>query len=255
MKEENVKELKTEEKTEETKAEENNNNEKPKFPLKKVLLYILILLLVITAASLITWNFAIKYTLSTIQKVLLTTHQNVKEYVFSEFGKTNFDKKLVVLTQDVNVEVYKDKDNRVLYDWLSVGSANMKIKFIDNKVQYYVPLDELKESDIIFEVETRTVKIVPPSVKIDKEVVVVQSDPDKIIKEENGSWSPFGPKIKDLNKDIMKEIKQQTLIAGYKPWIREKAQAEAQKALEALFHKILDEFLRQENLKLEIIMP
>lgn len=255
MEEEKVKEAKAEDKTEETKDEENNNNEKPKFPFKKILLYLLILILVITAASLITWNFAIKYTLSTIQKVLLTTHQNVKEYVFSEFGKTNFDKKLVVLTQDVNVEVYKDKDNRVLYDWLSVGSANMKIKFIDNKVQYYVPLDELKESDIIFEVETRTVKIVPPSVKIDKDVVVVQSDPDKIIKEENGSWSPFGPKIKDLNKDIMKEIKQQTLIAGYKPWIREKAQAEAKKALEALFHKILDEFLRQENLKLDIIMP
>ena len=250
-----MKEEKTTENKEETKEENKSEQEKPKRKYLKVFLYILILLLVIAASSLITWYYAIHYTVSSIHKVLLTTHQNVKEFVFSEFGKTNFDKKLVVLTQNVNVEMYKDKDNRVMYDWLSVGSANMKIKFLDNKVQYYVPLDELKETDIIYEADTRTVKIVPPSVKIDKDVVVIQSDPDKIIKEENGSWSPFGPKIKDLNNEIMKEIKQQTLVAGYKPWIREKAQAEAQKALEALFHKILDEFLRKENMKLEIIIP
>ena len=177
------------------------------------------------------------------------------EYIFAEYGQTDLKKKLVVLTQDVSVEIYKDKDNRILWDFLSVGSANMKIKFIDNKVQYYVPLNELKDSDVFYDTESRTVKIIAPSVKIDKDIVYVQTDPDKVIKEENGSLSPFGPNIKSLNNEIMKEIKQQTLIQGYKPWIRDKAQAEAQKALEDLFNKILSEFLRKENLKLEVILP
>ena len=243
------------ENVEEVKEENKSNNDKPKRKYLKIFLYILLLVIVATIASLITWNYAIKYTVSTIYKNIVTTNQIVKEYVFSEFGKTDFEKKLVVLTQNINVEMYKSKDNRFFYDWLSYGSANLKIKFIDNKVQYYVPLNELNEKDILFDAETRTVKIFPPSVKIDKDIVVVQTDPDKVIIEENGSLSPFGPKIKDLNNEIMKEIKQQTLIEGYKAIYRERAQQEAKKALEALFYKILGEFLKKENLKLEIIMP
>ena len=231
------------------------NEEKPKKSYKGIIIYIFILIIVSVCVSAITWHYAINFTMSSISNILTSTRQQLKEYIFAEYGKTDLNKKLVVLTQDVSVEIYKDKDNRILWDFLSVGSANMKIKFIDNKVQYYVPLNELKDSDVFYDTESRTVKIIAPSVKIDKDIVYVQTDPDKVIKEENGSWSPFGPNIKSLNNEIMKEIKQQTLIQGYKPWIRDKAQAEAQKALEDLFNKILSEFLRKENLKLEIILP
>ena len=52
----------------------------------------------------------------------------------------------------------------------------------------------------MYDPERRTIKIICPPVFIDREMVFIQPNPDKVIKEENGSWSPFGPKMKDLNQ-------------------------------------------------------
>ena len=191
--------MKNEKMEEKEDVKKEIKEEKPKKTYKNIILYILVLIIISIGVSLITWYFAINFTLSSISNILSSTRQRLHEYIFAEYGQTDLKKKLVVLTQDVSVEIYKDKDNRILWDFLSVGSANMKIKFIDNKVQYYVPLNELKDSDVFYDTESRTVKIIAPSVKIDKDIVYVQTDPDKVIKEENGSWSPFGPNIKSLN--------------------------------------------------------
>lgn len=214
----------------------------------------LVKLFALVVAFAVVWQTAVRHTLDSFAKVSLIARNSVVNYI-SEFGRTQPDKKLVVLTQEVTVEVSKEIDNRILWDWVSVGSANMKIKFIDNKVQYYVPLEEIKGENILYEPDTKTIKIAVPSVKIDKDMVFIQTNPNKVIKEENGSWSPFGPRLGELSNEIMSEINTVVLRKGYHELIVDKAKIEARKAMEEFFGKILDELLRKEGLKLQIIMP
>ena len=107
----------------------------------------------------------------------------------------------------------------------------------------------------MYDPERRSIRILCPPVLIDKDVVVIQTDPDKIIREENGTWSPFGPKMKDLNYAVQKGIHEKTLRMGHTKEIRLKAEAAAKVALEQLFNKVLGEFLKEENLNLELVIP
>ena len=107
----------------------------------------------------------------------------------------------------------------------------------------------------MFDPERRTIRIICPPVFIDKEMVFIQPNPDKIIREENGTWSPFGPKMKDLNDAVKRGIVEKTLRLGHTKEIRLKAQAAAKAALEQLFNKVLGEFLRNEKLNLELVLP
>ncbi len=235
---------------------ENNNSEKKGNNGCFKIVSILLLQIVISVILLVvTWHFAVAFTIKSIQGVLDFTRKTVKEYISVTYGKSVNEQKLVVFTQSLDVEIDKDEDNRILWDWISVGSARLKVKFLENKVQYFVPLQEIKENHIMYDPERRTIKIICPPVFIDKEMVFIQPNPDKIIREENGSWSPFGPRMKDLNEAVKKSIIDKTLRLGHTKEIRLKAQAAAKEALEQLFYKILGEFLEKENLKLELIIP
>lgn len=212
-------------------------------------------IIIIIVVFVITWHFAVAFTIKSIQGVLDFTRKTVNEYISATYGEGKNEQKLVVYSQPIDVEIDKDEDNRILWDWISVGSARLKVKFLGNKVQYFVPLNELKENHIMYDPERKTIKIICPPVFIDKEMVFIQPNPDKIIKEENGTWSPFGPRMKDLNDSVKKSIVEKTLRLGYKKEIRQKAQAAAKEALEQFFYKILGEFLKKENLNLELVLP
>ena len=180
--------------------------------------------------------------------------QEVITECVADYVKSHTDKKLVVFTKELNIEIYKELESRLLWDYISGGIASSRFIFKGNRVQFYVPLAEIKEDHIIYEPVTRTVKVFAPKVRIDKDMVFIQNEPDKVIKEVNGSWSPFGPKLKEVSDAIMQEVKTRTLKEGYEPEIIEEAKVEAQKALEDLFNKVLGEFLKKENLNLQIIM-
>ena len=216
---------------------------------------LLIQIIIIVTVYVITWHLAVAFTIKSIQGVLDFTRKVVKEYISVTYGEGKEEQKLVVFTQPLDVEIDKDEDNRILWDWISVGSAQLKVKFIGNKVQYFVPLQEIKDNHIMYDPERRTIKIVCPPVIIDKDIVFIQTDPDKIIREENGTWSPFGPKMKDLDYSVQKGIRDKTLRMGHTKEIIKKAETAAKKALEELFNKILGEFLRKENLNLELVIP
>lgn len=223
--------------------------------IKKDSIFVILLKFVtLIIAFVICWQLAVHTAVSTWNN-FTDKAKNTVSICISEFGKTHLDKKLVVLTQDITVEISKEIDNRILWDWVSVGSANSSFKFIDNKVQYYVSLDDIKNDNIIFDPQTRTIKIIAPRVKLDKAMIVVQTDPNKVIKRENGSWSPFGPRLKDVSNEIMSEVRNVIAREGYHQLIRDKAQAEAQKVIEDFFNKALGELLKQESVNLQIIMP
>ena len=238
--------------------EQNQNNEAGKSKgsgciksVSSLLLHVFIVIVVFV----ITWHLAVAFTIKSIQSVMDFTRKTVKEYISATYGEGKKEQKLVVFTQSLDVEINKDEDNRILWDWISVGSARLKVKFLDNKVQYFVPVNQIQDNHIMYDPERRTIKIICPPVFIDKEMVFIQPDPEKIIREENGSWSPFGPRMKDLNDAVKKGIVEKTLRLGHTREIRQKAQSAAKEALEQLFNKILGEFLRKEKLNLELVLP
>ena len=182
------------------------------------------------------------------------TREEVTEIVASQLEKTVLDEKYVVLTQDLTVEISRDVD-KYIFDLIYWGNATMKIKYIGNKVQYYVPLSEINAQNIEYFPETRTVRINSPKAVIDKEMVFIQSDPDKVLKEENGSWFPYGPQLEDLQNSIQKEVKEKTIAEGSHYLIESQAQQVARQKLQMLFEKVLTKFLSEESINLEVMMP
>lgn len=175
--------------------------------------------------------------------------------VFSQLlGSTDRTRKLVVVTQTVDVELYRDHHKRVLNDWFPAGSAWVRIKVLDNRVQYYVPVEEITGQNFVYDDLTGTLRVVSPPLRIDKEMVSVQSDPEKIIVEEKGSWVPLiGPKAETLRKEAMSELKNEVLKAANHELVKEEARREAQKALEQFFG-LLKASLR-DDVKLQIYLP
>lgn len=175
--------------------------------------------------------------------------------VFSQLlGSTDRTRKLVVVTQNVDVELFRDHHKRVLNDWFPAGSAWVRIKVLDNRVQYYVPVEEISGQNFVYDDLTGTLRVVSPPMRIDKEMVSVQSDPEKIIVEEKGSWVPFiGPKVEALRKEAMSELKNEVLRAAGHELVKDEARREAQKALEQFFG-LLKASLR-DDVKLQIYLP
>ena len=175
--------------------------------------------------------------------------------IFSQLlGSTDRTRKLVVVTQTVDVELYRENHKRVLNEWFPAGSAWVRVKVLDNQVQFYVPVEEITGQNFVYDDLTRTLRLISPPLRIDREMVSVQSDPAKIIVEEKGSWVPLiGPKVETLRNEAMSELKSEVLRAANHELVSEEARREAQKALDQFFG-LLKASLR-DDVKLQIQLP
>ena len=175
--------------------------------------------------------------------------------IFSQLlGGTDRTRKLVVVTQTVDVDLYREYHKRVLNDWFPAGSAWVRVKVLDNQVQFYVPVEEITGQNFVYDDLTRTLRLISPALRIDREMVSVQSDPAKIIFEEKGSWVPLiGPKVEALRNEAMAELKSEVLRAASHELVKEEARREAQKALDQFFG-MLKASLR-DDVKLQIHLP
>ena len=187
-------------------------------------------------------------------KQALKTDVNVNSIVSQMLGQISRQRKLVVLTQKVSVELTREANHRIFKDWVPAGSAWLNLKVLDNQVQFYVPLDQIDISRISFDAATGMLQIFAPPVKIDQEMVFVQNDPSRILAEEKGSWVPwFGPKVADLRQEAMADLKNEILRTANNELVWAEARREAQKALEDFF-RLLQNSLR-DNVRLQIYMP
>lgn len=168
-------------------------------------------------------------------------------------GQLDHTRKLVVYTQEVDIEVYKEENKRVLNDWIPWGKANVRMKVMGNKVQFFVPMASLNEQSFSYDRRSRKLLVKVPRVELDKEMVMVQSDPDKMLLEKNGSWLPFGADVEKLNREAMSELKDKVILAANHQLIKEQAQRNAQLAVEQFF-SIMSSAL-SDNVALQICLP
>ena len=121
-------------------------------------------------------------------------------------------------------------------------------------MQFYVPVEQITGQNFVYDDLTRTLRLISPALRIDREMVSVQSDPAKIIVEEKGPWVPLiGPKVEALRNEAMAELKSEVLRAASHELVKEEARREAQKALDQFFG-MLKASLR-DDVKLQIHLP
>lgn len=159
------------------------------------------------------------------------------ENIYSQMlGDIDRTRKLVVFTQNIDVELDKEHNKRILSDWLPAGSAKVNMKVMGNKVQFFVPVDEINIDDFYYDPVHNELNIVCPPVEVDSDMVVVQSNPEKIKIKESGSWVPFiGPDVKELTRKAKMELKNEVLLAANNELVWLAARAEAKKALQQFF--------------------
>ena len=182
------------------------------------------------------------------------TSEKSKEIWSFTLGKMDEKKKLVVYTQDINVEIEETEAKRILNDYIPAGTAKVKVKVMDNRVQYVIPLDQITEECFVYNPTTKKFVINCPPVKIDQTMVVVQSNPEKIIKEQSGSWVPvIGPDVDKLTDKVLGQIKTEVIRQANHQIFKEKARKEAIHALESLFQVLKNSL--SEGIDFQIMLP
>ena len=178
----------------------------------------------------------------------------VNNVISHTLGELSRDKKLVVMTQTVDAEIAREKPGRAFYDYIPTGTARVRIKALENRVQFYIPLDEIGLDKFQYDPVARTLKIFAPPVKIDRDVVFVQNDPAKLLIEAKGSWVPIlGPNVEELRNEVMADLKNEVIMSANRELVWQEAHRQAYMALDNFF-QMLKASLR-DDVKLQIYLP
>ena len=142
-------------------------------------------------------------------------HTDYRTETTSAIRELKNNPKLVVLTAVLDAEVHKSSSTSAL--WIYWGTTTVDVRARENKVQFYVPLDDVGTANFEYDDVHKilTVRIKPPI--LDEDVVDVQTDPNKVdIKTSNG-WSKLDhfsgapmreEALHELRSDVIQAAKQ-----------------------------------------------
>jgi len=140
--------------------------------------------------------------------------------------------KLVVYTQTVTAVVEKTSEKKYAIKFIGdikLGDTVTSLRAQGNKVQYYIPLDGLDESDFAYDPGQKCLTVTLPRPVLDSEMVEVQSNPDLIEIQTNVGWGRLGGYSGAYLEDqAKKELRDAVLQEGSKPTLQEKADAEGE---------------------------
>jgi hypothetical protein len=169
----------------------------------------------------------------------LRPNVNYRTLIISQFSQLSARPKLVVLTETLSVEVVKRSEKSVLWGLLNLGDTVVRLKAYGNKVQFYIPISEIRPEDFSYDPAAKKLVVRVPAPVLDRDVVEVQSDPSKIEVETKVGWARLSRYSgKSLETRAREALREEVLGAADSPPIREMATLEARKALTALFHDL-----------------
>lgn len=143
--------------------------------------------------------------------------------------------KLVALTPTFDVQLSRSAETKMLWGMLDLGTTTVRMRASGNKVQYIVPLDQLREADFKFDTASRTLSLTLPPPELDHDIVEVQSDPAKIEIETENGWAKLdrysgGP----MRDDVKREFRSAVLRIGNSEWFQTQARVHAKDELERI---------------------
>ena len=169
----------------------------------------------------------------------LRPNVTLRTIINSQFAKLDATPKLVVLTDTIDVEVAKSSEKRVLWGLLNLGTTEVRLKAPGNKVQFYIPVREIKAEDFSYRPAAKKVVVRVPGPVLDRQVVDVQSDPSKIEVETRVGWARLSAfSGKRLEAKAREALRQEVLASADTPPMHDLARLHAEKTLKAFFAEL-----------------
>lgn len=233
------------------KEETNEKRREPFWQNKTVALY----LIVVTLFVMITSVWAVHRVLSItaeLGKVVVESNTNVS--VFSVAESLQRQSKLIVQTALITVDQTLEKESILSLGGFAfeLGSSNLRMVSMGNKVQYYIPMHKISDNDIQWNSETKVLTIRVPLPVVDSDMVELQENPRQIIFLGENSWFDWAsgnglPKLTQQAKEDMREYVLRTARTHYYMSL---AKENAQRELE----RLLETIIRPMNLQARIIV-
>lgn len=160
-------------------------------------------------------------------------HVSITTVMRSAIGEIRHTPKLVVMTADVDAEVFKAKAT----DWGYVywGTTTVTLRARDNRIQYVIPTENMTDENFVYVPATKELQVIVPPPRVDPDVVDVQSDPRKIdVKTELG-WAHFDKwSGQPLRQEARQDLRQAVLGAGRHQLLLTQARINARQHVEKL---------------------
>ena len=157
--------------------------------------------------------------------------------------------KLVVLETQVGVDITKEEG---LHSWGVYWGTN-KVRLIarENRVQYFIPLEQIGTADFAFDEAAKTLTVTVPLPRLDEEMVSVQSDPAKIdVREFTNGWARWDKA--DTLKHAQEALRPKVIEQGRSSIIQEEANRRGLEAVGNFLQPLLTN-LTADGVKLEVV--
>jgi hypothetical protein len=157
----------------------------------------------------------------------------------SAIGQIHSHPKLVVMTAPIDAEV--SKASNTTWAGINFGTTTVRIRAHDNKVQYYVPLQNLATSNFVYDDIHKKLVVRVPAPVLDREIVDVQSDPAKIDIETSNGWAKLDTfSGAPLREEAQHDLRNAVLIAGSNELLEHEAERRGQEVLRNALRPIAD---------------
>lgn len=145
------------------------------------------------------------------------------------------DPKLVVLTASVSVEVTKLSEKNAFWGYVDLGKSQVRIKAYGNKVQYFVPMLNFSETNIVYDDFHKRVVVTVPPPQFDTEMVDVQSDPSRMEMETDLGWGRLDKFSGQFLRDQARtDLRPAVIREGRSELLQEKARSNARMAIKKM---------------------
>ena len=171
--------------------------------------------------------------------------------VFGTLGTVKKEAKLVVMSSEIDIDVAKKSEMKVLWDTLDLGDTVVRIRAFKNKVQYYLPVEGLSEKNFRYDAARKKLIFQAPAPRLDFEMVDVQSNPEMIEIQTDVGWARLkaGSGAK-MEKEARIALRPSVIREGASPVLLHIAQENAEKTLKEMFKPLTNTF--KEGVELEI---
>jgi hypothetical protein len=174
---------------------------------------------------------------------------NVNTIIYTTLSNMVSQSKLVVLSTHINVDLTKSNE-KVIWG-LPLGTTTVKVRALDNVVQYYVPLTNISKGDFRYDDVHKRLTLRVPAPRLDEDLVEVQSDPAKIEFRTELGWARLDSRSGQfLREQAQKELRPAIVHEGNNVLYLDKAKSNARESLKKLLEPMAGQL--KEDVELEV---
>ena len=185
------------------------------WPLAAVAISAMVLATVVILVSLHKCASVPAQTLETLADAF-KSRTSYETYITGAISSLKSNPKLVVLTASIDANVKKSASTTAL--WVYWGTTTVEVRAKENKVQFYIPLDDIGSYSFRYDAVHKTLILLTRPPMLDEDIVDVQNDPSKIEMATSNGWAKFDTwSGAPMREDARRELRAAVLQAAKQP--------------------------------------